>query len=92
MSEERPKQLSFNLTFPEQIDSLQEIFTQLQEVAFSHPMNDPENYDPTVVKLRQLFVHASQVLYTMNEEMIKYYGKHTEPAADFDSTSKPTIH
>ena len=37
--------LNFNLTLPEQIETLQELVVELQKVALSHPMNDPENND-----------------------------------------------
>ena len=37
------KMVGMNLSLPEQIDSLQDMFNQLQSVAFSFPMNDPEN-------------------------------------------------
>jgi|TARA_R100000093_G_scaffold19286_1_gene11172 DNA replication protein DnaD len=82
---------NFNLTIPEQIDTLQELFIELQKVALSHPMNDPENNDETVIKLRQFFIQLSQILHLMNEEMITYYGK-TAGSQGEDDKYFPTYH
>ena len=80
--------LNFNLTLPEQIETLQELFVELQKVALSHPMNDPENNDETVIRLRQFFIQLAHVLHLMNEEMITYYGETTEG----DDEYSPTYH
>jgi DNA replication protein DnaD len=82
---------NFNLTIPEQVDTLQELFVELQKVALSHPMNDPENNDETVIKLRQFFIQLSQILHLMNEEMITYYGK-TAGSQGEDDKYFPTYH
>tara|TARA_R100000315_G_C5163964_1_gene94441 strand:+ start:153 stop:431 length:279 start_codon:yes stop_codon:yes gene_type:complete len=82
---------NFNLTIPEQVDTLQELFIELQKVALSHPMNDPENNDETVIKLRQFFIQLSQILHLMNEEMITYYGK-TAGSQGEDDKYFPTYH
>ena len=82
---------NFNLTIPEQVDTLQELFVELQKVALSHPMNDPENNDATVIKLRQFFIQLSQILHLMNEEMITYYGK-TAGSQGEDDKYFPTYH
>lgn len=69
------KMVGVNLSLPEQIDSLQDMFTKLQIVAFSFPMNDPENEDFRVQKLRHMFAQVLQLIYLMSDEMTEYYGE-----------------
>ncbi len=64
-----------NLSLPEQIDSLQDMFTKLHTVAFSFPMNAPENEDFRVQKLRHMFAQVLQLIYLMSDEMTEYYGE-----------------
>ena len=67
--------VGMNLSLPEQIDSLQDMFNQLQSVAFSFPMNDPENEDFRVQKLRHMFAQVLHLFYLMSDEMTEYYGE-----------------
>ena len=67
--------VGMNLSLPEQIDSLQDMFNQLQSVAFSFPMNDPENEDFRVQKLRHMNAQVLHLIYLMSDEMTEYYGE-----------------
>jgi NADH:ubiquinone oxidoreductase subunit D len=79
------KLVSLNLTLPEQIDYLQEMFNQLQVVAFSYPMNDIENVDHRVQYIRHMFAQMIQLIYLMTDEMTEYYG---EKGGDLDDCGR----
>ena len=38
-------------------------------------MNDPENEDFRVQKLRHMFAQVLQLIYLMSDEMTEYYGE-----------------
>lgn len=82
---EKNKIVGLNLTLPEQIDYLQEMFNQLQVVAFSHPMNDIENVDHRVQRMRHIFAQVIQLIYLMTDEMTEYYG---EKGGDPDNSGR----